>query len=77
METILKVREVKKILRVNSDYVRKLLQEGKLKGVRLGTSRTGKTDWRILSTDLQEFISKRYLNDTRKHWDKRCVGVDK
>jgi len=77
MEVILKVKEVARILSMQKQGVRKLIRKGKLKGFRMRTSPKNISDWRILSADLQEYISKEYSDGTRKFWDKRCAGVNK
>jgi len=50
MSELLKVSEVAKALKVNVNYVYKLIEEGKLKAVKVGCLK-------IKSTELERFIN--------------------
>lgn len=52
MNGILTPQDVADKLKLNVQYVRRLLLNGKLKGFKLGN------DWRILERDLEAFINR-------------------
>jgi len=52
--TVLTVTEVAEQLRLSADTVKKLLNEGRLRGVRTGTY-SGK--WRVSQSAVEEFIN--------------------
>lgn len=50
METVLTVEETSEALKVSTAVVRALLRSGELKGRKVGR------DWRVLESDLHEFM---------------------
>ena len=55
--TVLTVRQVAAFLKVGREAVFKLLNEGKLKGARIGH------DWRVLRTELDRFLLSGYKGE--------------
>ena len=68
---IFTVNEIAKKLKTTGNVVRRLLRRGMLKGFKIGGALN---DWKILSSDFENFIDREYKNTTRSFWDKRFKG---
>lgn len=68
------VAETAKLLHIARWRVVKLINQGKLKGIKY---KENTSKYRIFSTDIEKYLLKNYKDATRKDWDKRCQGVKK
>jgi excisionase family DNA binding protein len=61
MNNLLTVKDVASVLQVDTNTVRRYLNDGLLKGVKLSGSKK-KGRWRITEEDLQQFVNKEKIN---------------
>jgi len=70
MEQLLTVDQVAERLQVNEQTVRRWLRDREITGIAFG----GRTGWRISEEDVQAFLDRRRMADSRRSGTKKLAA---